>query len=213
MSRFSASYFVGLAVSSVAACVDGGLGGEEDADGGSVSGFAGVAGQVDGAAVLGDDAAADPEAEAGTLLALGGEEGLEEMRLHLFGNPEAVVGDDDGGPGLLLDTVDGEGWLRPEAHVHLSAGASGFGGIRDEVGEDLAQLGREGVDRDSGGQIGVDRHLIVAEAALHEEKNLLEHIFQIDHDGGAGLAVEAEHGAADLGDAGQLLLGHVHELH
>ena len=54
---------------------------------------------------------------------------------------------------------------------------------------------------------------VVAEAALHEQKDLLKHLFQIDEHGSFGFAIEAQHGAADLGDAGQLLLGHVHELH
>ena len=35
--------------------------------------------EVDGAAVLFDDAAADPEAEAGAVFALGGEEGFEDV--------------------------------------------------------------------------------------------------------------------------------------
>src|SRR6185437_9683505 len=45
----------------VAACVDGGVGGEEDTDGCAVGGVGRVAGQFDDAAVLVDDAAADPE--------------------------------------------------------------------------------------------------------------------------------------------------------
>ena len=39
------------------------------------------------------------------------------------------------------------------------------------------------------------------EAAFHEEEQAVEHVLEIDGDGRLGLAVEAEHGAADLGDA------------
>ena len=199
---------------SVAAGVDGGLGGQKDADDGAMSGFAGVAGQLDAAAVLGDDSAADPEAESGALFALGGEEGLKEVGSDLLRNAHAVVGDRNGGAGLLLVAVCRDAaWLWRDADTHLAAGACGLGGIRNQVAEDLAQLGREGVDGDVGGQIGVDGHALVAEPALHEQKNLLKHLLQIDEDGSLGFAVEAEHGAADLGDAGQFLLGHVHELH
>ena len=78
---------------SVATGVDGGIRGEKDADDGAVRGVAGVALERDGAAVLVDDAAADPEAQAGSVLALGGEEGLEEVGPDVVRDAGAVVRD------------------------------------------------------------------------------------------------------------------------
>ena len=47
---------------------------------------------------------------------------------------------------------------------------------------------------------------------LHQQKNLLQHLLQVDDDRRLRLAIESEHGAADLRDASQFLLGHVHKL-
>ena len=53
--------------------------GEEDGDGGAVVFCKGVAFYGDDAIVFFNDALADPEAEAGAVFSLGGEEGLEEF--------------------------------------------------------------------------------------------------------------------------------------
>ena len=71
--------------------VDDGLGGEEDADDGAVRALLVSLLEGDAAAVFADDAAADPEPEAGAAFALGGEEGLEEVGLHVLGNAGAVI--------------------------------------------------------------------------------------------------------------------------
>ncbi len=86
----------------MATSVNCGFGGEKDGYDGSVSCFARVAGQFDSAAVFGDDAAADPESESGAAFPLGGEEGLEEVRLNLFRNADAIVCDHHRGSCFLL---------------------------------------------------------------------------------------------------------------
>ena len=72
----------------------------------------------DGAGVFADDALRDPEAEAGAALALGGEEGLEEVLADLGGDAGAVVGDLDDGARLaaaLPARWSAAGWLRDDA--------------------------------------------------------------------------------------------------
>ena len=51
-----------------------------------------------------------------------------------------------------------------------------------------------------------------AQPPFHEQKNLLQHLLEVNVDGRFGFAIEAEHGPADLRDARQFLLGHIHEL-
>ena len=84
----------------VGAGLHDGFGGQEDADDGAVGLFGLVAFDGDGAAVFADDSAADPEAQAGAVFALGGEEGLEELRPDVFLDAGAVVADSDGCAGL-----------------------------------------------------------------------------------------------------------------
>ena len=45
------------------------------------------------------------------------------------------------------------------------------------------------------------------EAAVHEQQQVVEHVLEVDGDGRLGFAIEAEHGAADLGDAGEFAAG------
>ncbi len=59
------------------------------------AGAAGGGVRLDGATVLLDDLPGDEEAEAGALVALGGEEGGEQLFLRHGGNARAVVGDID----------------------------------------------------------------------------------------------------------------------
>ncbi len=163
--------------------------------------------------MLGDDAAADPEAESGALFAFGGEEGLEEVGLDVFRDSGAVVCDADDGSGD--HAVAGAGGVAEsggDADGDFTAGSSGLACVGDEVGEDLAEFGGEAFDVDGGGEVvvHVDAHLV--HAVFEEEEDFLEHLLEIDLDRGLGLAVEAEHGAGDLGDAGELLFGHGHEL-
>ena len=75
----------------VAAGVDDGVVGQEDADGGAVVDGVGGALQVDVAAVLGHDSAADPEAQAGASFAFGCEKWLEEAAEGFFGDAHAAV--------------------------------------------------------------------------------------------------------------------------
>ena len=82
--------------------------GEEDGDGGAVGGGIGVALDGDGTAVFFDEAFADPEAEAGALLSLGGEEGLKELGEGGFGDAGTGIGDGDedaGGSGFGVEGV------------------------------------------------------------------------------------------------------------
>ena len=118
------------------------------------------------------------------------------------------------GSGLRLHWVGwvGIGGARANADGDRAAGASGFGGVGDEVGEDLAELGGEAVDGDLGGRSAIDGDAEIVEAAVHEEEEVFEHLLEVDGDGRLGFAVEAEHGAADLGDARQLGLRGVKEV-
>jgi len=52
----------------------------------------------------------------------------------------------------------------------------------------------------------------VADVTYVDEKNLLQHLLQVDEDRSFRLAIESEHGAADLCDPHKLLFGHVHKL-
>ena len=70
----------------VATGVDRWIRRQEDARHGTVCRLAGIALQGDGAAVLVDDAAADPEAQSGSSLPFGGKERLEQMTLHVRRN-------------------------------------------------------------------------------------------------------------------------------
>ena len=99
-----------------------------------------------------DDALGDPEAEAGAAFALGGEEGLEEVVADLGRDAGAVVDDFDDGAGFewLVSGIDA-GPLRDDADQDGAAFAGCFGGVGDEVGEDLAEFGGESIDDDSGG--------------------------------------------------------------
>ena len=45
--------------------------------------------------------------------------------------------------------------------------------------------------------------------AVEQDEDAFEDLFDVDGDGRFGFAVEAEHGAADLGHAGEFLLGEV----
>ena len=188
---------------------------------------------VNAATVLGDDAFADPEAESGAAFALGGEEGLEEFAADLFRDAGTVVDDVDAHPGPVSYAV-GEGsgrqgvGLDPDVGgriggkvgvIEVSIGiriggglTDGFGGVGEQVGEDLAELGGEALNVDSFGELGGDVDAERVEAAVEEQEDGLERLFEIDRDGGAGLAIEAEHGARDLGDAINLLAREEEEL-
>ncbi len=193
--------------------VDDGVGGEVDIDGGAVVGGGGAADEIEGAAVFADDAATDPEAEAGAALALGGEEGLEKILADGLGDAGAVVGDGDedagsavqavvsdvacaglggerdgGGAGLRLRMVRGDGGA-------FGCGAGGFGGVGEDVGEDLAKLGGEATNDQTFGQVAGDVDAERGEAALHEEEERLEHFLEVDGHRRARLAVERKHGA------------------
>ena len=74
----------------------GGDGGEEDGEQGTAAGFNLRGPHANAAALLFDDAACDPESEAGAFLALGGEEGLEEFCEMLLRDTGAAVADGDG---------------------------------------------------------------------------------------------------------------------
>src|ERR1017187_3678603 len=132
----------------VAAGVEDGLGGEENGGGGAVAGAIGVVVEANGAAVFADDALRDPKAEAGSAFSLGGEEGLEEAFLDLRSDSGPVVGDFNDGPGGPPCRRGGIGCLRDDADGDVAALARGFGGVGDEVGEDLTEFGGVSVDGD-----------------------------------------------------------------
>lgn len=172
-----------------------------------------VACDLDDASVLADDSAANPETESGAVFSLGGEERLEEVRADLIGDACAVVGDDNGGAvGKLLAIGSKARSVGGDSNGDLAARPGGFGSVGDEVRKDLTQFGGEASHRDTWREFKRNGHAKLGEAVVHQKENLLEHLLEIDGDRRFGFAVEAEHGAANLRDTGQFLLGHVHEL-
>src|SRR6201996_5288186 len=117
---------------------------EEHTDLCAVVRIASVAGDANGASVFVNDAAANPEAEAGAILTLGGEKGLEQVWLHIFWNSGAIVGDRHSCARwqLLTTSIDACS-LWCDADLYLATLSGRLGCIRDEVGEDLSQLSRE----------------------------------------------------------------------
>jgi hypothetical protein len=71
------------------------VGGQEDAEDGTVAGWVDGGAKLDFSAVALNDGAGDPETQSGTTLALGGEEGLTEPTLDIGRNAAAVVADGD----------------------------------------------------------------------------------------------------------------------
>src|ERR1700679_2738741 len=105
------------------------------------------------------------------------------MRLDVLRNTNPVVPDEDRSAryDLLPMRVHALS-LRLDADMHLTAGARRFGGIRDEIGEDLPQLSREGRNGDGCGKLGGDGDAQVNEAPIHEKKNLLQHLAKVNGD-------------------------------
>src|ERR1700722_4029202 len=113
-----------------------------------------------------DDALADREAEPGPL-ALGGEEGDEEVLEHLLRDPGAGVADADldvldvvgprRGVAVALGRSPGGARLDPAlggAHGDASAPIHGLDGVLDQVDEDLSKLLRVNLGaRDPLGQL------------------------------------------------------------
>jgi len=161
----------------VGAWLHDGFGGQEDADDGSVGLFGPVAFDGDVAAVFVYDSAADPQAQASAVLALVGEEGLEEPGADLVLDAGAVVADADGcaGLGALADKVCSS-LFGGDGDPDLSAASGGLGRVGDEVGEDLAELGGEAVDHDGVRYVGVDGDALVDEAVVHQEEDLAQHL-------------------------------------
>ena len=60
--------------------------------------------------------------------------------------------------------------------------------------------------------MGFDGDAEGVETAIHEEEDGVQHVFEVDRYRGSGFAVEAEHGAADLGDALGFLAGEGEEV-
>ena len=124
-----------------------GLGGQGEVEGGA---FAEGAGGPDAAAVLGDDGAADGEAEAGAAhgAGVGGVdllEALEDGFELVFGDAAALIADLD----VALR------WRRAaRAEVDLAAGRGELDGVGDEVGEGLEDAVGIGPDVDALGVEG-----------------------------------------------------------
>src|SRR5947208_1498272 len=100
----------------------------------------------------------------------------------------------------------------PYAYLYLHPGANRLSRIGDEVGEHLPELGREGGHRYRLRHVVRYAHVQFDRPPLHQQKNLLQHLLQVYHDWRLRFAIEAEHGAADLRDASEFLLGYAHEL-
>ena len=89
---------------------------------------------VNGAAVLLDDAQADPESEPCACFSLGGEEWLEDVLVCACSDAFSAVCDPDeyAGPSEFLC---GLGF---QVYADAAVAAGGFNGVDEDVGEDLA---------------------------------------------------------------------------
>ena len=180
------------------------VGGEEDAEDGTVA--AGIDGgaQLHFAAVTLDDGAGDPESEAGAALALGGEEWLSEAALDLERDAAAIVanGDTDAANAGIGPAV---GAAYAEAETAMRGGS--FESIGDKIGEDLAHFA--GIE---GGfflavVLPLDDDALFADGAVVEEQHFLEQVGEANRNGAGGFTGKAKGLAADLGDAFELALG------
>jgi len=130
-----------------------GGGGGQDVCGGEFEDEAGADGGVvfdaEAAAVLGDDAGGDGEAEAGTAV-LGGEVREEEFVFVLRGDAVAGVGDDD------FDEVGVGIGAGGDSDVADGGGFEGFGGVINQVDDDGAEERSVGAD---GGRLDGERSI------------------------------------------------------
>ena len=192
--------------------MDDGVGGEKDTSRGSVVHRVIVALEINGAAVFVDDAAADPKSQAGSALSLGSVERLKKSGFDLLSESGALVRDGDQGACLAPQTALVEaGGAGDGAQVDDGFGSGGLSRVGEQVGENLAELSRKAVDDEVGREVGFDGDIERGKAAFHQEQDRLERFLEIDGDRRLGLAVERKHGAADLGNAGDLLLGQLEE--
>ena len=74
--------------------------------------------------------------------------------------------------------------LASAASLMVPPGPGGFGGVGEQVGEDLAQLGREAVDAEISGNVVRDVDPEGLEAAFHEQQDGVEHLAQVNEHGG-----------------------------
>ena len=169
--------------------------------------------QAKDAAVFTNDSLGDPQAEAGAAFPLGGEEGLEEAVVNLWGDAGTVVGDGDGGSCFVPEAMCVRtGVLGSDHDCDMATFAGGLGCVGDEVGEDLAEFRGESINGYIWRKVRGDLDAKGLEAADHEQEQVVEHLLEVDGVGRLGLAVEAEHGAADLGDACEFALGDIEEV-
>src|SRR5271156_1753591 len=103
---------------------------EQDGEGRPVVVLSSTGFEPQGAVVFFDQPAADPQAEAGAEILLGGEKGFEEVAEIFLGDAGTLVGDADHYIALMSFHLD----------VNFSAGAAGVDGIGDKVGHDLANF-------------------------------------------------------------------------
>jgi hypothetical protein len=160
---------------------------------------------AEGAVVLFYDVLADPEAEAGSHKALGGEEGIEDAGDDLCGDAGAGVrkGEDETGLacGEVCDLV--------AADEQAAAVGHGVKRVGDEVVEDLTDLAFKADDGagDPGARLYLDAG--VEQASEVQAKDVGDEFFRGDGGGFGGLAIKAQGLAGDEGDAPQLKVRHV----
>jgi len=149
-----------------------GFHGEADAEGGSLAEL-GV--EFELAVVFFDDLLGDGQTEAGAALALGGEEGDEELFLVFFGDADAVVLDFD--DGILFDGVE-EGGERHHAALRLDR----INGVDEEVENRLVDtIGIDGDGRLSGADLGEKLDFFVGGGAFHEVEAFVEDMRDVGH--------------------------------
>ena len=155
-----------------------------------------------------DDLFADPEAEAVTGVALGGEEGFEEALDDLGRDAGAGVGDgeDDaslaGAPAGGFAGADEEG-AAGGTHRVLLCVIHGVERVGDEVGEDLADLAAEAAEGVLCAQACQDTGARVAQLSGVDVQDLGGQCGGVDLLRAGGLAVKAQGLGGDGGDAAQ----------
>ena len=160
--------------------------------------MADLAFDLDAAAVGGDDAVADREAEAGAdPLGLGGEEGLEGPAQHLGRHPGPVVGDRE--PHGVVRR------LGPELEPPLArALLERLLGVDHQVGDDLVQLVGVAIDRRQAGRhVHHQPHAARAQRVAGELQGTLDRGREVDRAEARGLL--PRHGEEALDDPGAAL--------
>ena len=156
------------------------------------------------AAVALDDGARDPEAEAGTALTFGGEEGLTEAAPNFERNAAAIVANGDAN---AADAGIGPASRAADAQAEAAVDGGGFNRVCDQVGEDLAHLAGINEGRFVAAILALDADVLLGDTAGVQGEHFFEEFVDVGVHGSRRFAGKLESLSADLCDAFELALG------